>query len=49
MTQTERTLIEEALAHLVKSKELHDFGDMKAYTEARKAREILAKLLESAE
>ena len=49
MNQDERALIEEALAHLEKSKELHNFGDMKAHAEARKAREILAKLLEATE
>lgn len=45
MNQDERALIEEALAHLEKSKELHNFGDMKAHAEARKARELLAKVL----
>ncbi len=45
MNQDELALIKQALRHLEKSKELHDFGDFKAHAEARKARELLAKLL----
>ena len=45
MNQDELALIKQALMHLEKSKELHDFGDMKAHDEARRARELLAKVL----
>lgn len=45
MNQYERALIEQALRHLEKSRDLHDFGDFKAHAEARKARELLAKVL----
>lgn len=45
MNQDERTLIEQALRHLEKSRDLHNFGDFKAHAEARKARELLAKVL----
>ena len=45
MTPQERNLIKQAVEHLELSKELHNSGDMKAYGEARKGREILIGLL----